>query len=107
MTRLRRPGRPTIAVAVATVAVLCWPMQPARHVLLPRATTRARLMARAELAAHAATRGCDPTASLRPVGPPVVAAGSFMAKIRARGYRLPAWIKALITSAISIPSTAR
>jgi polar amino acid transport system substrate-binding protein len=29
---------------------------------------------------------CDPTASLRPAGPPVVTAGSFMAKIRARGF---------------------
>lgn len=29
---------------------------------------------------------CDPTASLRPTGPPVVTPGSFMAKIRARGF---------------------
>ncbi len=29
---------------------------------------------------------CDPTASLRPAGPPKVTLGSFMAKIRARGY---------------------
>jgi polar amino acid transport system substrate-binding protein len=35
-----------------------------------------------------ATQGatCDPTASLRPTGPPRVTPGSFMAKIRARGY---------------------
>jgi polar amino acid transport system substrate-binding protein len=29
---------------------------------------------------------CDPTASLRPAGPPQVTPGSFMARIRARGY---------------------
>jgi len=29
---------------------------------------------------------CDPTASLRPAGPPTVTPGSFMAKIRARGH---------------------
>ena len=35
---------------------------------------------------RAATPPCDPTASPRPTGPPRVTAGSFMAKIRARGY---------------------
>jgi polar amino acid transport system substrate-binding protein len=41
------------------------------------------------LAARAAAPGstsCDPTASLRPAGPPRVTPGSFMAKIRARGF---------------------
>ena len=34
-----------------------------------------------------AANTCDPTASsLRPSGPPQVTSGSFMAKIRARGY---------------------
>ena len=37
-------------------------------------------------AARSATPSCDPTASLRPAGPPRVTSGSFMAKIRARGY---------------------
>ena len=37
-------------------------------------------------AAAAATTPCDPTASLRPAGPPQVTPGSFMARIRARGY---------------------
>jgi len=32
------------------------------------------------------TPPCDPTASLRPAGPPRVTPGSFMAKIRAHGY---------------------
>jgi polar amino acid transport system substrate-binding protein len=82
---LKRPGRKTIALAVATVAVLCGPTGPARHVPLARVTS-ARLTARVEPAAHSVARACDPTASLRPVGPPVVMPGSFMAKIRARGY---------------------
>jgi polar amino acid transport system substrate-binding protein len=34
----------------------------------------------------AAGPSCDPEASLRPGGPPRVAPGSFMARIRARGY---------------------
>ncbi len=34
----------------------------------------------------ASAQACDPTASLRPTGPPVVSPGSYMAKIRARGY---------------------
>jgi polar amino acid transport system substrate-binding protein len=34
----------------------------------------------------AAASSCDPTASLRPSGPPRVTSGSFMARIRARGY---------------------
>jgi polar amino acid transport system substrate-binding protein len=86
VTALRRLGRLTIAVAAATVALLCWPTQPTGHTPLARAATSARLLARAEPAANAATLACDPTASLRPVGPPVVTPGSFMAKIRARGY---------------------
>lgn len=47
---------------------------PARHLSAPVAVP--------------ATQGatCDPTASLRPTGPPRVTPGSFMAKIRARGY---------------------
>jgi polar amino acid transport system substrate-binding protein len=37
-------------------------------------------------AGRTAAPSCDPTASLRPAGPPRVTAGSFMARIRARGY---------------------
>jgi polar amino acid transport system substrate-binding protein len=42
-------------------------------------------VARASLAATPAA-ACDATASLRPAGPPRVTPGSFMEKIRARGY---------------------
>jgi polar amino acid transport system substrate-binding protein len=37
-------------------------------------------------APEAAAAACDPTASLRPTGPPQVTPGSTMARIRARGY---------------------
>ncbi len=37
-------------------------------------------------AAARAAPACDPTASLRPAGPPQVTPGSFMARIRARGF---------------------
>lgn len=37
-------------------------------------------------AASAADTSCDPTASLRPAGPPRVIPRSFMAKIRANGH---------------------
>ena len=40
----------------------------------------------ADRAGRAAAPSCDPTASLRPAGPPRVTPGSFMARIRARGY---------------------
>ena len=46
----------------------------------------ARDMAMSADAQPAQAPACDPTASLRPAGPPVVTAGSFMAKIRARGF---------------------
>jgi polar amino acid transport system substrate-binding protein len=82
----RPPGRKTIMVAAVAVAVLCWPAGSAQHAVLARAAHSARLVARAERAAHAAVPACDPTASLRPQGPPVVTPGSFMAKIRARGF---------------------
>jgi len=37
-------------------------------------------------ATSAADTSCDPTASFRPTGPPRATPGSFMARIRARGY---------------------
>ena len=99
MTR-RRPGRGWIAAATlavaaaAVVALLVWsagpgPITPAGS---GRPAGSARLAARAGRAAHAgraarrADPPCNPEASLRPLGPPAVTPGSFMAKIRARGY---------------------
>ena len=50
------------------------------------AVTALRAQRLAVPAAAQATPACDPTASLRPAGPPQVTPGSFMARIRARGY---------------------
>ena len=64
-------------LALGTAAATAAPGKPAAH----RTATAART-----LTAPAAST-CDPTASsLRPSGPPQVTSGSFMAKIRARGY---------------------
>jgi len=60
--------------AVPGSAAVAAPASPTRHMAMPAAAQSAQVSA------------CDPTASLRPAGPPVVTAGSFMAKIRARGF---------------------
>jgi polar amino acid transport system substrate-binding protein len=84
---LRRPWlRPAVAaaaavaaaVAVAAVAVWAGPGSATATALRAQRLTRP--------AASRAVPACDPTASLRPTGPPQVAPGSFMARIRARGY---------------------
>jgi len=64
-------------LALGTAAATAAPGKPPAH--------RTAAAARAVSAPAAST--CDPTASsLRPSGPPQVTSGSFMAKIRARGY---------------------
>jgi polar amino acid transport system substrate-binding protein len=96
----RRPGggwiaAATLAVAAAAVAaLLSWPAGsgPITPAGSGRPAGAARLAPHAERAAHAgraarhADPPCNPEASLRPLGPPAVTPGSFMAKIRARGY---------------------
>jgi polar amino acid transport system substrate-binding protein len=97
----RRPGRGWIAAAsvtgaaAVTLALLYWPARPGPDAaaVSARPAPSARLAAHAGRAAPAgrATRHgrrapCNPEASLRPLGPPGVTPGSFMAKIRARGY---------------------
>jgi polar amino acid transport system substrate-binding protein len=95
----RRPGRGWIApatlavAAAAVVALLGWPAGPGPSTSAGsgRPAGSARLAARAGRATHArraarhADPPCNPEASLRPLGPPVVTPGSFMAKIRSRG----------------------
>ena len=66
------------SAAVTTPAVVAAPTAPRAE----RVTGR---LSAPETAATA-TPACDPTASLRPAGPPQVTPGSYMAKIRARGY---------------------
>jgi polar amino acid transport system substrate-binding protein len=68
---------PTVLLVAAAVAA--WAVPGSAAVVLPRAQRLTSLAA-------AATTSCDPAASLRPTGPPQVPPGSFMAKIRARGY---------------------
>jgi polar amino acid transport system substrate-binding protein len=84
----RRPWRRALVavlaasgLALGTAAAVAAPGQP--HAAT---TTRAPATGRQAAAAKAAAT-CNPNASsLRPSGPPQVTSGSFMAKIRARGY---------------------
>jgi polar amino acid transport system substrate-binding protein len=69
---------PPLLLAVAALAT--WSVPGSAAVTAPRAQRLAGPVA------APATTTCDPTASLRPAGPPQVTPGSFMAKIRARGY---------------------
>ncbi|MGN6176999.1 MAG: glutamate ABC transporter substrate-binding protein [Streptosporangiaceae bacterium] len=72
-----RGRAPLPALLLAAAAVTVW-AGPGSAAVAPVQRPPARV-------APAATP-CDPTASLRPSGPPRVIPGSFMAKIRARGY---------------------
>jgi polar amino acid transport system substrate-binding protein len=81
---LRLP--PLLLMAAALAA---WSVPGSAAVTGPAAVTapRARhLTGPTAPATTAATATCDPTASLRPANPPQVTPGSYMAKIRARGY---------------------
>ena len=88
----RRPGRRAAAavtvvavtVVAVTVALLGRPARPGSvtHAADGRLATSARLIAQA----GRADPPCNPAASLRPLGPPAVTPGSFMATIRARGH---------------------
>jgi polar amino acid transport system substrate-binding protein len=83
---LRPPGwlrLPTVLLVMA--AVTTWAVPGSATVSSARAQHLTLLMA-APASTAAASTSCDPTASLRPTGPPQVTAGSFMAKIRARGF---------------------
>jgi polar amino acid transport system substrate-binding protein len=68
-------------LALGTAAAVAAPGQP-HAARVARATTVSRAAASGQAAA-----ACNPDASsLRPSGPPQVTSGSFMARIRARGY---------------------
>jgi len=67
---------------LAAAAIATWAVPGSAAVTAPAAQHVA-----APAAVHQATPACDPLASsLRPTGPPQVTPGSFMARIRARGY---------------------
>ena len=78
---------PLLVLVMAAAALSAAPGVPARtavraaHLAGPAVTQRTA-------AQRTAAQGtsCDPTASLRPAGPPQVTPGSLMAKIRTRGY---------------------
>jgi polar amino acid transport system substrate-binding protein len=86
VTAARRRGRRLVVAVAAALTVLCGPAGSLASAHAPSAhsATRARLALRLTTGTGSAT--CDPTASLRPSGPPVVTPGSFMATIKARGY---------------------
>jgi polar amino acid transport system substrate-binding protein len=70
---------------IVAVAMACWAVPGSAAVQSPAAQSPA--VHRLAPAAVRATPSCNPVASsLRPTGPPRVTPGSFMAKIRARGY---------------------
>lgn len=84
-----RAGRFTLAmISASMLAAACSAIaHPTAPATAHPATTHHRAAAATPSASTpAATSSCDPTASLRPSGPPRVTAGSFMARIRARGY---------------------
>jgi polar amino acid transport system substrate-binding protein len=76
-----------VVAAAAVAAVLSGPGTSLTSARAPAAhrATRAQLSAR--FTPGTGSSSCtDPTASLRPSGPPAITPGSFMATIRARGY---------------------
>ncbi len=84
-----RPGAcgrawPRLGLPLAAVAVLTACAAPVMHSSRGAHAAHGVTASRVKRAASADT--CDPTASLRPTGPPAVTPGSYMAKIRARGF---------------------
>jgi polar amino acid transport system substrate-binding protein len=88
VTGRMRPSRAAPAAAALTVALVCWPGGPVARAPAPARPPISAALATAvtKSAARQASPACDPTASLRPLGPPSVGSGSFMARIRGRGY---------------------
>ncbi len=87
----QRPVLPLTA-AVVTAAALAACAAPGPGAITAHRTHYAHRPHRAPATATSQVRRaapadtCDPTASLRPTGPPAVTPGSYMAKIRARGF---------------------
>ncbi len=86
MTAMRRRGRRLVVTAAAALAMLCGPAGSLASAHAPSAHGAPRARLTAQFTAGTGSPTCDPTASLRPAGPPVVTPGSFMATIKARGY---------------------
>jgi polar amino acid transport system substrate-binding protein len=76
-----------LPLIVIVAGVAAWAVPGSAAVVKPATPARPlAVTARAAPVRAAQTQACDPTQSLRPTGPPVVSPGSYMAKIRARGY---------------------
>jgi polar amino acid transport system substrate-binding protein len=74
-----------VPLLIVAVAMACWAVPGSAAVRSP--AVQAPAVHRLAPAAVRATPPCNPEASsLRPAGPPRVTPGSFMAKIRKRGY---------------------
>ncbi len=83
-TALRVAG---LAVALAAAAAGCAAPAPRPAAAAPRLAAAARAAGTSRVSAATAGAACDPEASsLAPLGPPEVTPGSYMAKIKARGY---------------------
>jgi polar amino acid transport system substrate-binding protein len=79
----RRAGALVVVLAALVTAAGCAAAPAPR----PAAVVRAAGQSRAAAAAAATATRCDPQASsLAPLGPPAVTPGSYMAKVKARGY---------------------
>ncbi|HVB44951.1 MAG TPA: glutamate ABC transporter substrate-binding protein [Streptosporangiaceae bacterium] len=90
---MKRPAWLRSAAPLAAVLVSAWALPGSAAVTALWAQPRTQHVAQpftrpaaSRLAPSQPAGSCDPTASLRPAGGPQVTPGSFMARIRARGY---------------------
>jgi polar amino acid transport system substrate-binding protein len=82
-----RRGVPWRRAVLAVIAASGLALGAATAVAEPGRPPAVRAATGAKAVSARSAAACDPTASsLRPSGPPQVTPGSFMAKIRARGY---------------------
>jgi polar amino acid transport system substrate-binding protein len=81
----RRSRRLVVAVAAVT-AMLCASACSSTGAHIPSAHRPTRVVVHQAHITATGSAACDPTASLRPTGPPVVSSGSFVATIKKRGY---------------------
>ena len=87
MNARTRPGVPWRRAVLAVIAASGLALGAATAAAEPGHPSAVRAATGAKAVRAPAVNACDPTASsLRPSGPPQVTPGSFMAKIRARGY---------------------
>ena len=87
MNARTRPGVPWRRAVLAVIAAAGLALGAATAAAEPGHPTAVRAATGTKAVRGPAVNACDPTASsLRPSGPPQVTPGSFMAKIRARGY---------------------